>query len=170
VDDVERLLAAFEAADHAASIQHKLNLLLELERSTDPRLVPFLIAVLGNPTEPVEVRIASVRRLRNRQLNPAERPLVAQALVGALAEAEQPDLRLEALLALGDFTDKLSVQTALGSLALRLSEPVDLRYTAFTSLERAGPMPLTVQLFRQLAADEILGPSARSVLRLWRVV
>src|SRR5262245_28138962 len=143
---------------------------VELERSTDPRLVPFLIAVLGNPTEPVEVRIASIRRLRNRQLNPAEQPLVAQALVGALAEAEQPDLRLEALLALGDFTDKLSVQTALGSLALRLSEPVDLRYTAFTSLQRAGPMPVTVQLFRQLAADEILGPSARSVLRLWRVV
>ena len=143
---------------------------VELDRYADPRLVPFLIAVLGDPSEAVEVRVASVRRLRNRQLSPAERPLVAQALVGTLAEAEQPDLRLEALLALGDLTDNLSVQTALGSLALRLSEPVDLRYTAFTSLERAGPMPLTVQLFRQLAADETLGPSARSVLRLWRVV
>jgi hypothetical protein len=169
VDDVERLIAAFRAPDDGSPIQRKLNLLLEVDRYHDPRSVPFLVDTLGDPSEAVEIRIECIRRLRNGYLSPANRPEAAQALVEVLADAEHQDLRLEALLALGDFTDIPSVQTALGTLALRLSEPVDLRYTAFTSLERAGPMPLTIQLFRQLAADEILGPSARSVLRLWRV-
>jgi len=170
VDDVERLMAAFCAPDGGSSIQRKLNLLLELDRYQDPRMVPFLIDGLTDPEEAVEVRMACARQLRNERLADAERPGVAVAMVEVLSEAEPDDLRLEAVLALGELTDVPSVPTALGTLALRVTEPVDLRYTAFTSLERAGPMPLTVQLFRQLMADEILGLSAHSVLRLWRVI
>ncbi|MBV9357222.1 MAG: hypothetical protein JO023_17055 [Chloroflexi bacterium] len=170
MDDLERLMANFCAPDDGASVQRKLNLLLELDRYHDPRTVPFLTDGLTDPDEAVEVRIECARRLRRGRLTDADRPWVAEALVDVLAQTEHDHLRLEAVLTLGDFTDILCVQTALGTLALRLSEPVDVRYTAFTSVERSGPTPLTVQLFRQLAADETLGPSARSVLRLWRVV
>ncbi len=170
MDDVERLMAAFCAPADGSSIERKLNLLLELDRYHDPRTVPFLIDGLTDPHEAVAVRIACARRLRSAGLTAAARPPVAEAMVEVLSDAEPDALRLESALALGGFTDILSVVTVLGTLALRLSEPVDLRYTAFTSLERAGPMPLTVQLFRQLTSDEILGPSARSVLRLWRVI
>ncbi len=102
-----------------------------------------------------------------RQPEPADRPRAAQVMVDVLAESELQDLRLEALLALGDFADILRVQTALGTLALCQSSRsiCALRPSPRWS---AGPMLRTIQLFRQLAADEILGPSGPGVLRLWR--
>jgi hypothetical protein len=43
-------------------------------------------------------------------------------------------------LALAGFTDLEGVVAALGSLALDTAEPIDLRYLAFTSLQRDGPI------------------------------
>jgi hypothetical protein len=77
-------------------------------------------------------------------------------------------LRLQAALVLGEFTDIPGTLAALGTTALA-EEPVDLRYAAFTSLERAGPAAECVALLRQLSGDETLGRSARSVLSAWRV-
>ena len=57
----------------------------------------------------------------------------------------------------------------LGSIALDLREPIDLRYSAFTSLERAGPVDECVEILRQLAVDEALGRSARSLLSTWKL-
>ena len=48
-------------------------------------------------------------------------------------------------------------------------ESIDLRYAAFTSLERAGPTPECVALLRQLSNNETLGPSSRSVLSAWHI-
>ena len=48
-------------------------------------------------------------------------------------------------------------------------ESIDLRYAAFTSLERAGPAPESISLMRQISGDETLGNSARSVLSAWHV-
>jgi hypothetical protein len=79
------------------------------------------------------------------------------------------DLRLEAALALGEFTDISGVLSALGSLALEPQELLDLRYSAFTSLERAGPTPECVDLLRQLSNDELLGRSAHSALARWHL-
>jgi hypothetical protein len=48
-------------------------------------------------------------------------------------------------------------------------ESIDLRYSAFTSLERAGPTSECINLLRQLSNDEILGCTARSSLMRWRL-
>jgi len=48
-------------------------------------------------------------------------------------------------------------------------ETIDVRYSAFTSLQRAGPTAKCVAILRQLSADGILGRSARSLLSLWRL-
>src|SRR5258708_7154301 len=45
---------------------------------------------------------------------------------------------------------------------------LDLRYSAFTSLQRAGPTSESVSLLRQLTEDETLGRSARSLLSTWQ--
>jgi hypothetical protein len=79
------------------------------------------------------------------------------------------DLRLLATIALGEFTDIGGVLSALGSLALESEELIDLRYSAFTSLERAGPTPECVNLLRQLSNDEVLGRSAHSALARWHL-
>jgi hypothetical protein len=168
MDELERLIEAFEA--HAdAPVSAKLDALLELERRAEPRCVPFLLDVLADRREPTPVRIHLLKRLRSGRLLPCYRPAVAEAIVRVLAQRSGPDLRLQAALALTDFVEVDGVLTTLGALALDPDEPIDLRYSAFMSIQRAGPTAECVALLRQLATDEALGRCARGVLSLWRV-
>jgi hypothetical protein len=76
-------------------------------------------------------------------------------------------LRLQASLALAEFTDLGGVTTALGELALDGNEPLDLRYSAFTSLQRAGGTAECIRLLQVLPTDDALGLSAKAVLAIW---
>src|SRR5690242_3970651 len=104
-DEVARRIEAFTAAGARASAATKLDLLLDLERLDDPRIVPFLVGVLADERQPPEVRLHLVRRLRNGRLTPDERALVASVLGRLLHHESALDLRLQAALALGEFTD-----------------------------------------------------------------
>jgi hypothetical protein len=137
---------------------------MDLERLRDERVVSFLLRVMADPGESSEIRIHVLKRLRSGRLTADERPAVAGALGELMLPDGSIDLQLKAALALGEFTDVTGVVTALGFLALEAEELLDLRYSAFTSLERAGPTPECVNLLRQLSNDEILGCSARSAL------
>jgi hypothetical protein len=170
MDDVERLIQAFNARQgpmHARTA--KLDALMDLERLRDGRVVSFLLGVLGDPTEPLEVRVQVLKRLRNGPLTVAKRASVAVALAELLSHRSSAKLRMQAALALGEFTDIPGVATALGLLALAPEESIDLRYSAFTSLVRAGPTPECVTLLRRLSDDELLGRSAQSALARWRL-
>jgi hypothetical protein len=164
--EAERLIAAFRARA-TASVRSKLDALLDLERLREPRVVPFLLEVLADRREPTQVRIYVLKRLRNGHPVPDYRPAVAEAILRVVSDQWSPDLRLQAVLALAEFTDIDPVPTTLGALALDPNEPIDLRYSAFTSLQRAGPTTECVALLRQLLTDEALGRSARRVLSLW---
>jgi hypothetical protein len=168
-DDVERLMQAFSARGARSSPAVKLNVLMDLERLPDGRVVSFLQHVLGDPGEPAEVRMHVLKRLRNGPLTAAERASAAGALSELMLHGSSVDLQLQAALALGEFTDVDGVLSALGSLALETHKLIDLRYSAFTSLERAGPTPECVNLLRQLSNDEILGRSAQSALARWHL-
>jgi len=168
-DDVEQLIQAFNARGAMSSPAVKLNVLMDLERLPDGRVVPFLLHVLANSAEHSEVRIHVLKRLRNGPLTAAERCSTAHALEELMANGASVDLRLQAALALEEFTDIGGVVNALGSLALDPQEILDLRYSAFTSLERAGPTIECVNLLRQLTNDEMLGRSARSALARWHL-
>src|SRR5229473_3331105 len=165
--EVEQLMKAYES-QAASSVVSKLGVLIDLDGLRDPRIVPFLLRVLADRREPTEVRIYVLKRLRNGRLSSANRPLVATAILQVISDRSSPDLRLQASLALGEFADIAGVPTRLGRLALDSDEPIDLRYSAFTSLQRAGSTPECVTLLRQLTTDEMLGRSARSLLSLWR--
>jgi hypothetical protein len=169
VDEVERLIHAFSARRAMHSAAAKLDVLMDLERLRDGRVVSFLLLVLGDPNESAEVRMHVLKRLRNGPLTADERSTVAGALGELMLHGCSVDLRLEAALALGEFTDIGGVPTALGLLALEPQELLDLRYSAFTSLERAGPTPECVKLLRQLSQDEMLGRSAYSALARWHL-
>jgi hypothetical protein len=110
--------------------------------------------------------------LRNEDglLVPADRPPVAKVIGDVLADKSTTDLRLQAALALGEFTQIDGVLARLSAVCLAQDESLDLRYAAFTSVERAGPTPECVALLRQLASEEeALGGSARSVLSAWHI-
>ena len=168
MDGVERLIEAFRARSRW-SVLSKLDALLDLEQLDDPRIVPFLLHVLADQREPTEVRIHVLKRLRNGSLQPEERQSVAKAVLMVLSDRSNPDLRLQAVLALAEFTNIDGVPPTLGSLALDPGETIDVRYSAFTSLQRTGPTVECVAVLRQLLADGMLGRSARTLLSLWRL-
>ena len=168
MDQVEQFIEMYRARA-TASVRAKLDALLDLGRLRDPRVVPFLLGVLVDRHEAEEVRIYVLKQLRNRDgpLVPADRPSVANALGEVLADRSTVDLRLEAALALGDFTQIDGVLARLSAVCLSHEESIDLRYAGFTSLERAGPTRECLALLRQISSDETLGSSARSVMLAW---
>ena len=169
MDEVERLIQVFSARGATASAAAKLDVLLDLERLRDRRVVFFLLQLLGDPSQPAEVRVHVLKRLRNGPLTADDRVTVAGALRQLLSSGSSLNLRLQAALALGEFPQIAGVLPALGTLALEPHESIDLRYAAFTSLERAGPTTECVNLLRQLLNDDMLGCAARSVLVRWRL-
>jgi hypothetical protein len=168
MDEVEQLIQVFSARGAMASSASKLDVLMDLERLCDRRVVVLLLQVLGDPSQPEEVRVHVLKRLRNGPLTEDDRIAVAGALRQLLSSGSHLDLRLHAALALGEFTEIMGVLPTLGALARAPHESIDLRYSAFTSLERAGPTTECVHLLRQLLNDEMLGCAARSALVRWR--
>ena len=92
-----------------------------------------------------------------------------KAIGDVLADESAADLRLQAALALGEFAQIDGVLARLNAVCLAQDESIDLRYAAFTSLERAGPTPECIALLRQVSNDDTLGSSARSVLSAWHI-
>jgi len=168
VDEVGRLIETFQIRA-ASSVRAKTDVLLDLERLRDPRVVPFLLGVLADTHEAIPVRIHVLKRLRNGNLTAVERPAVAKVMLRILSEDSSADLRMQALLALAEFTDVDGVPATLGGLTLDAEEQVDVRFSAFTSLQRAGATSECVAVLRQLLTDDAFGPSARHVLSLWRL-
>jgi hypothetical protein len=167
MDDVARLISAFGARDSSAGTAWKLDILMDLGRFDGPRVVAFYAAVVADPEEPPEVRAEALRRLREASLTPEERVRAADASVRALAAGSDVALRLLGALALDDFIDVEGALPALGRVAANPDEPIDLRYNAFTSLQRTGPTPACVEILRALASDETLGQSATRLLAVW---
>ncbi len=169
MDQVERLTEAFHSYRGPSATAWKLDTILGLCALRDERVPVFLARVLGDNDEPLDVRLDVLTRLRAHDLTPAQRALVASTALDALGGDMDARLRLHAALALGDFTDAPRVIDRLGAVALGEQESFDLRYAAFSSLERAGPTGEVVAVLRQLTTDEVLGRSAASMLQAWHV-
>ena len=167
-DEVERLIRRYRSRT-AASAPARLDVLVDLRRHRDPRIVPFLLQIVLDGDEAAEVRTDVARQLRRAPLAAAERPAVAQALARVLPAGGDARLRLQAVLSLGCLADVAGVPAALGRVALDTGESLDLRFAAFTALEHAGATPETVSLVRRLSADEALGRAAGALLATWRV-
>jgi hypothetical protein len=170
MDELERLVGVYRHRA-SASATSKRDVLMDLQRIRDPRVVPFLLKILRDGSEAEEVRIYVVKQLRygDGLLVPADRPPVATAIGTVLSEPSPGELRLQAALALGEFVQVDGILATLGAVCFATDESIDLRYAAFTSLERAGPTSDCIAMLRQLTSDETLGHSARSVLSAWHV-
>ena len=90
------------------------------------------------------------------------------ALIELLDRSVEAHLKLQTVVALGEFTNLPGVLEALGNVVVA-DGPVDIRYAAFTSIQRAGPQPTGVDILAQLLDDETLGPSIRALLCEWHL-
>ncbi|MBV9356598.1 MAG: hypothetical protein JO023_13860 [Chloroflexi bacterium] len=147
----------------------RLDILLDLRRHDDPRIIEFLVRVLRDSDEAREVQIAVLKQLRTIPLAGNDRSAVAHALARVVVDGDDAGLRLQAATALGCFADVEGIPAVLAGVALDPSQSLDLRFSALTSLERAGSSPETVSLVRRLTSDEILGRAAGALLTTWRV-
>jgi HEAT repeats len=171
MDELQRLVDVYRARS-SSSAKSKLDVLMDIERVRDPRVVPFLLKLVEDRHESPDVRIHVVKQLRTGTgvLVPADRPAVGNALAALLTARSPEQLRVQAALALGDFAEIDGVLASLGAVSLAHHESIDLRYAAFTAVERAGPTPESIAQLRQIAHDETLGGAARSVLSIWHVI
>jgi hypothetical protein len=167
MDEIDQLIEAFGSRGKSGHAAWKLDLLMDIGRFRGARVIAFFAAVVADGGEPPDVRADALRRLRESTLTPVERMLAAEAGLRALACSPSLDLRLRAALALGDFADLPPTLQALGALASDADEPLELRYNAFTSLQRAGPTPACLAILRGLVSDETLGQSAVALLASW---
>jgi len=169
MDEFLGLLDAYATPE--ASPSSKLDLLMRIERVRDSRVVPFLLDVVRDQHESDQIRIYVLKQLRHGDglLLRGDRLPVAIAIGELLDERSNADVRVQAALALGTFTDVGGVLQKLSATCVAQDESIDLRYSAFTSLERAGPTPECIAHVREIASDETLGGSARSVLSAWHV-
>jgi hypothetical protein len=167
VDEVERLIAAFGARGKRNQSTWKLDILMDLACLDEPGVVSFLQVVITDQAEPEDVRIEALKRLRTAPLRPADRVRVADSSLRVLRWPRDEGLRLYTALALGDFVDVPGVLDGLGALTRDLNEALELRYTTFTSLQRAGPTAECLALLRELSGDDTLGRSVRAVLVAW---
>ena len=170
MDAFQRLVNVYHTRA-SASAKSRLDVLLDIEQLRDPRVVPFLLEIVADPHESTDVRMYVLKRLRNRQvwIAPTDRPLIASTVSDVLLDTSNEELKLQAALTLGDFTEGDGVLSRLTAVALARDESIDLRYAVFTSIERAGPTPECIAVMRQIASDEALGAAARSVLSAWHV-
>ena len=172
MDAVETLIQAFWSHGKRNQSLWKLDVLLDLSRLVDPRVVQFLAAIATDTSEPVDVRLEALSSLREAAQSPSDRREAASAGLAALAAGAagaDDRIRLRAAIALGDFVDADDVLRALGALAAAESEPTELRYNAYTSLQRAGPTTDCIAILRSLADDETFGQSARALMASWGV-
>jgi hypothetical protein len=169
MDEVDTLLQAFGSRGKRNQSLWKLDVLLDLGRLVDPRVVQFLAVVATDIDEPLDVRLEALLRLRDSAQSPGGRVLAAGAGLTVLAAGSDGRIRLRAAIVLGDFVDVDGVLSALGMLAAAGSEPTELRYNAYTSLQRAGPTTACVGILRSLSDDETLGQSARALMATWGV-
>jgi hypothetical protein len=169
MDEVDRLIQAFWSRGKRNQSLWKLDVLLDLGRLADPRLVGFLGAVANDADEPRDVRLEALSLLREAAQSRCDRRAAAGAGLAALGAASDGQVRLRAAIVLGDFLDVDEVLDALGAVAAADCEPTELRYNAYTSLQRAGPGPACVAILRSLADDETFGQSARALMASWGV-
>jgi len=167
MDEVERLIEAFGAHGRLDHSMWKLDVLMDLGLCDDPRVVAFYGAVISDEEQPADVRSDALRRLREASITPCDRVMATDATLQALAPQADPQLRLHAALVLGDYVEIPVALDALGTLAADASESIELRYNAFTSLQRAGPTATCLAMLRALADDETLGQSAHALLVSW---
>src|SRR5262245_35685122 len=63
MDELDRLVNVYYGRE-SSSVKSRLDVLMDLERIRDPRVVPFLLRVLRNADESDDVRAHVIRQLR----------------------------------------------------------------------------------------------------------
>ena len=150
--ELDNQLALDKVKDRSAG--HRALACYELRTSKARGIANLLIRIAGDPTEPVDVRVASIGTLEVRRPQTALKPLIA-----LLHFDSQVDVRWAAAYALGWF----GTRGALNALIQTINDPDEDIKVVARAVEACG----IVRSERALPAIVNLAQSEHVLLRFW---
>jgi len=173
VADVEDLISAFDAQQptdvRGQEYGGKIDIVKEVERSDDARVLPFLLRVATDEHEYDLARMEVLTDLRLRTYaNDDDRLTVGRAVMSILLLPDpDDDVRNYAAIAMRRFMDVPGALDTIQAVVLDQQEGPVIRHSAFGSMRRLGPTNQTIDIMRALTHDSEFAKSASHILSEW---
>lgn len=146
----------------------KIEILRQLEESTDREVTVFLAEVAARADEYDLARIEALKILESRGItSDSDRADVMRKLQRLLADDEDDEVRSYAARTMANFVKTPGARRMLGKYLLDHDEDADVRHNAFFALERGGADPDTREILKRCLADPEFREGAERLLRQW---
>ncbi|HEV2765512.1 MAG TPA: hypothetical protein VGV38_21190 [Pyrinomonadaceae bacterium] len=167
MDEVGSLIERFEAE----TASRKVSVLRELEeRAGDERVWPFLMKVAADEAEYDLARIEALKimGLKEGEDEEVDRQ-IGQVIQRILAADPDDDVRNYAATAASRYVEVGGVLEELEKIVLDPDEDVDIRWSAFASVEEMGPTNQSKKIMNKALRDEVFKDYTERVLKTWQV-
>ena len=171
MDEVAQNIDSFEQApprDMLAHGQQKVEILHILEDSGDPRIPAFLLRVVSDMEQYDMARISALEILRFNTYDEPYYDQIGLRLCFLAQNDKDPDVRIHAALALGNYIKAPGVVEAVLKIGSDSREDTIVRDNAIAALEKIAPDPALIAAVVALTADPIMGSAAQWVLDTWQ--
>lgn len=136
--------------------------------STDPRVLPFFLEVLGDENEFDLARIEILKFLELREhRDNAQDEQTGQLVKRILGADPDDDVRNYAALAAGNYLAVSGVVDELERILFNENEDRNLRWNAFAAMKRMGPANESIKIMKKLAKADEFRESASALLSKW---
>lgn len=171
MEQVQQLIAAFHNQQQNKKNEYpgKMTIIRSLEERDTPEVLTFFLQTVANPQEYDLARMEILKILRLYKSDEQQRQNIAQVLVTIVKEDQDDLVRSYAIMALRNYTGIEQVDDVVERVVTDEDEDEDLRFNAFSVLERIGPNERTRRLLQDLAEDEVLGSAVKRVRKTWNV-
>lgn len=172
MDEVGVLIGRFEDEDTDSlpeiDTSKKVDIVRRLENLTDERVLPFFMRVLASQQEYDLARIEILRILEVRRARDAhEGELIGKLIQRMLSSDPDDDVRNYAAMAISSYMDVKGSLEVVEGIIFNVEEEINLRWNAFTAVERMGPTREGELMLHRLLKDDQFKGSAQRVLSQW---
>jgi hypothetical protein len=174
MDEVGSLIEQFRAEDARAladpDFSVKDKIIRKLERSDDPRVLPFMLSVLSDEKEYdlARIEVLKVFEIRRRG-EPSEDQSIGRAVRQILAADPDDDVRTYAAMAASNYMDVEGVLDEVEKIIFDEGEEINIRWNAFTAVYKMGPHGRGVEIMTRAARVNEFRKAALRILKEWGV-